>query len=101
MPNILVQTGPVMGISFCMIIVRLGTITPEVREDSWQSSQRTQASRMQSAYDSRFSRLTVPLDRVKVERDVFVCESASDAMQPHPMSPASPGEKFSVIYRVE
>jgi len=69
------MTSPVVGISFCLIIVRLGTVTPEIREDTWESSERSRASKYVS--DSRASRLAVPLDRVKVERDVYVSESES------------------------
>jgi len=69
------MTCPVVGISFCLIIVRLGAVGPEVREDSWESFQRSGSSRLVT--DSRHSRLAVPLDRVKVERDVYVNESES------------------------
>jgi len=87
--NFFIQTSPAIGISFCLIIVRLGAITPEVREDSWESSQRSHASGIIS--NSRHSRLAVPLDRVKVERDVYVSESES-GLDFHVSSPISPEE---------
>ena len=74
-PEILPQTCPAVGISFCLIIVRLGTVAPEVREDSWECAQRSGTSRIMT--DSRHSGLAVPLDRVKVNRDVYVNESES------------------------
>lgn len=87
------MTSPAVGISFCLIIVRLGTITTEVREDSWESTQRSRTSRILPVTDSRVSRLPVQLDRVKVERDVYIseCESNLEFI----MGPISPGEKRS------
>ena len=32
------QTGPAVGISFCLIIVRLGQVLPEQRHESWHMS---------------------------------------------------------------
>ena len=102
MPNILVQTSPVVGISFCLIIVRLGAMTPEVREDSWQSSQHSLISRtLPVCGNPRLSRLNVPIDRVKVERDVYISESVGGVMGHRLISPASPGEKFPIIHRIE
>ena len=75
-----------------MIIVRLGSMSPEVRDDSWESSQR---SRMLSVSESRLSRLPVALDRVKVERDVYVSESESGVMEFRMISPTTPREKHS------
>lgn len=88
------MTSPAVGISFCLIIVRLGSISPQVRDDSWESTQRTRSSRIMS--DSRVARLPVPLDRVKVDRDVYVseCDSGLDF---HEMGPISPGEKQRVV----
>ena len=56
-------------------------MAPEAREDSWESSQRSRASRMLP--------LSVPLDRVKVERDVYVSESESGVMEFRVMGSAS------------
>lgn len=96
MPDVLVQTGPVIGISFCLIIVRLGTMTVEVREDSWENSRRSRASRVLPFTDSQHSK-PIPLDRVKVERDVYVSETESGAMEFHMMGSTSPGEKRSPV----
>ena len=97
MPNILVQTSPVVGISFCLIIVRLGAMSPEVREDSWGISQRSRSSRVLPFSDSRVSKLPVPLDRVKVERDVYVDEFQGDAMEFHVIGPTPPGGKRAPV----
>lgn len=93
-PKTFTQTSPAVGISFCLIIVRLGAVSPEVREDSWESSQRSRASGIIS--NSRVSRLPVALDRVKVERDVYVseCEGGLDFM----MSSISPKEKPAPVH---
>ena len=92
------QTSPVVGISFCLIIFRLGAMAPEVREDSWGSSQRSHASRVLPFPDPRVSKLPVPLDRVKVERGVYVSEVKSGAMEFRVMGPTSSGEKRSPVY---
>lgn len=89
------MTSPAIGISFCLIIVRLGAIAPEVREDSWESSQRSRASGIIS--NSRLSRLAVPLDRVKVERDVYVSECES-GLEFRVMSPIPPEEKQTPVH---
>lgn len=65
-------------------------MTPEVREDSWSSSQQ---SRTLSASNPRLSRLPVPLDRVKVERDVYISDSESGVMEFRMISPMSPCAK--------
>ena len=98
MPNILVQTGPVIGISFCLIVVRLGTLTVEVREDSWESSQHSHASRALPFSDPRLSKSPIPLDRVKVERDVYVSESESGVLEFDMTGPTSTGEKRSPVH---
>jgi len=67
-------------------------MSPEVRDESWESSQR---SRMLSVSESRLSRLPVALDRVKVERDVYVSESESGVMEFRMISPSTPREKQS------
>lgn len=89
-PNLPAQTSPVVGISFCLIIVRLGYMTPEARENSWQSSQH---SRVVRTFNSRHSRLSVPLDRVKVERDVYVSETGSGVVEFHMIGPTSSHQK--------
>lgn len=93
MPN-LAQTCPAVGISFCLIIVRLGAISPEVREDSWESSQR---SRTLPVSNSRHSKVPVSLDRIKVDRDVYVSESESGLVEFRMISSTSPCEKESPL----
>ena len=85
------QTSPIVGISFCLIIVRLGFMTPEVRDDSWQSSQRSRSSRAPTS-DSRSSGIPVSLGRIKVDRDMYVSECESGVMDLHMKSPPSPRE---------
>ena len=68
-------------------------MVPEVREDTWENSQRTRSSRAVPLSDSRLSSLPVPLDRVKVERDVYVSDADSCAVQFHMMAHASPTGK--------
>ena len=97
MPNIIVQTSPVVGISFCLIIVRLGAIAPDVREDSWEYSQRSRPSRMLPFSDPQASKLPVPLDRIKVERNVYVNEFQGDAMEFRVMGPTPPDGKRAPV----
>jgi hypothetical protein len=95
MLNILVQTGPAIAISFCLITVRLGTTKTEARGDTWGNFQRSRASRMMQLPSSRFSGSPNLLDRVKVERDVYVSKSESGAMEFHVVDPNSPADKRS------
>jgi len=85
-------TGPVIGICFCLIAVRLGLATPEVREDYWGSSQ--QASRRTSGmlpvFNSHLSGLSVTLGRTKGESHVSVGESESGIMEPGVIKAISP-----------
>jgi len=60
MSNVFTQTSPALGISFCLITVRLGTTTPEIRKDSWGSSQRIRVSRMLPVSDPQNSGLVTP-----------------------------------------
>jgi len=98
MPDVLVQTGPVIGITFCLIIVRLGTTTVEIREDTWESSRHSRASRVLPFTDPQHSKAPIPLDRVKVERDVYISDTESGAMEFHMMDPTSSGEKRSPVH---
>ena len=94
-PDFLAQTSPAIGISFCLIIVRLGFTTPEVRNDSWQSFQQ---SRALPASNSRHSQVPVPLDRVKIEQDVYVSESGSGVVEFHMIAPTSPRKTYSPVH---
>jgi len=68
-PNLL-QTNPAVGISFCLIIVRLGRILPETRDETWRMSTRTPSSRTPGS-----DPFVVPFAQVKVQRDVYVSSS--------------------------
>ena len=61
------QTSPAVGISFCLIIVRLGRILPEAREESWNMSVRTPIWRSFTT-----DRLAVSYPQVKIQKDVYV-----------------------------
>lgn len=68
------QSGPAAGISFCLIIVRLGHVSPVARDETWHSS--TLASRP-SASDP------IPLSfaQVKVQQDTCPSESENLPME--------------------
>ena len=85
------KTNPAVGISFCLIIVRLGSITPEVCDDSWESSYPSRVSRMTPSRGVALSGLSVPLDRVKVQQDVYVTESESAINEFHMIHQIPPG----------
>ena len=61
------QSSPAVGISFCLIIVRLGQILPEVRDKTWHGSAPTPASRKHTP-----GQVSVLFPQVKVQRDVYV-----------------------------
>lgn len=70
-------------------------MSPEVREDSWQNSQR---SRTLPVSSSQHSKMPVSLDHIKVEHDVYVSESESGLVEfrmigsisPHDIEKESP-----------
>ena len=76
------QTSPAVGISFCLIIVRLGHILPGSQEGSryLSGSSRTPASRTTGP-----DPVAVSFTQVKVQRDVYVGES-----EDHPMETLEP-----------
>ena len=49
------QTGPTVGISFCLIIVRLGQVLPGSQEESWQMSIPTSGRTQTPGAGARFS----------------------------------------------
>ena len=98
MPNLLVQASPVLGISFYLIIVRLGFMTPEVRERGWQSSQRSRTSGTMPVFAPRFSGVSVSLDRAKGDQDVSVSESENAMTELYVIGPTPPHEKQSPIH---
>ncbi|KAF9646494.1 hypothetical protein BDM02DRAFT_3270923 [Thelephora ganbajun] len=66
----LAMTGPAVGISFCLIIVRLGHILPEAREESWHMSVRIPGSRTPGS-----DQVGGSFAQIKVQRDVFASDS--------------------------
>jgi len=90
-------TSPTIGISFCLIIVRLGMTAPEVREDGWGSSQRSRVSRMMPIFASQPSTLPVSLDRVKRERHNSIDESESGVMELRAINSIPPTEKQAPV----
>lgn len=93
MLNLLTQTSPLVGISFCLIIVRLGSPTPEVRNDTWQGSRLSRASKVPPISSPRLSKAPVSLASIKVDKEVTVDASESAIVEFHLLSPASPREK--------
>ena len=73
-------------------------MTAEVREDTWESSERSRASRVLPFSDSQLSKSPIPLDRIKVERDVYVSKSENGGMEFHMMSSTPPREKRSPVH---
>jgi len=66
----LAMSSPAVGISFCLIIVRLGDVVPVARDDTWDVSVHNQASRTGGS-----GRIAVSFPKVKVQQDVYVSES--------------------------
>ena len=64
------QSGPAAGISFCLIIVRLGHVLPEPQDETWCTSIRTPAPRR-----SVSTRVAVLFPQVHVQRDVYMSGS--------------------------
>ena len=64
------QSSPAVGISFCLIIVRLGRVLPVAREETWDASVCTPASRTGES-----GQVAVEFPQIKVQRDVYVSES--------------------------
>jgi len=63
------MTSPAAGISFCIIIVRLGRILPEIRDETWQISIRAPPR------PQRSEQLVPPFSRVEIQREVYVEDS--------------------------
>ena len=72
------QTSPAVGISFCLIIVRLSRILPEAQDGTrhLSGSGRTPASRTAGP-----DQVAVSFTQVKIQRDVFVSESENHPME--------------------
>ena len=63
------QTGPAVGISFCLIIVRLGRTLPEAQDETWHISFHTPASQVSTS-----DQVAVSFEQDKVQRDVHTNE---------------------------
>ena len=61
------QSGPAVGISFCLIIVRLGKVLPEARDKTLEVSIRTPASRTPVP-----DRLAISFPQVDGQQDTWV-----------------------------
>jgi len=94
-------TSPAMGISFCLIIARLGITAPESGGDGWGSSQHGHVSGELPVFASQPSILPVTLGGVKVERDTSICESESGTMGFHVIDPTPPAERRAPVDGVE
>ena len=78
MPSVLTftpQSGPAVGISFCLIIVRLGHIFPVARDETWHMSSRTSAS-----HPTASNLTTISFRKVEAKQDASLGES-----EDHPM----------------
>jgi len=65
-------TCPIVGISFCLIIVRFGNVLPEIRQETWHISVHASAPRVLDP-----EQIAVSFTRVKVQQDVYTAESTS------------------------
>jgi len=70
--RILLQSGPAVGISFCLIIVRLGRVLPDARDKTWEASIRTPASRTRVP-----DQLALSFPKTEVQRNVDVWVNGS------------------------
>lgn len=59
-----------MGISFCLIIVRLGHTIPEARDETWGMPVTTQMSRTRVS-----KQVSVSFPQAKIRRDVYSRQS--------------------------
>lgn len=100
MLNLLVQVSPALGISFCLIIVRLGFMTPEVHEDSWRGSQPSRTSGIVPVSVSQISSVPISLDHAREERDVYAVESES-GVELHTIGSKPLHEKQSRVHCVD
>ena len=70
------QSSPVLGICFCLIIVRLGKVLPVAQEETWHASIRTPSSRTPGS-----GRFSVSFPKVEVRRGVYVSDSGGFPME--------------------
>ena len=78
MPSVLTftpQSSPAVGISFCLIIVRLGHIFPVARDETWHMSSPTPAS-----HPTTSNLTTISFGKVEAKQDASPGES-----EDHPM----------------
>jgi len=64
------MSSPALGISFCLIIVRLGRVHPEPRDETWPTYLRSPASRTLTS-----SRSAITSPQIQVQRDVYTSDS--------------------------
>jgi len=64
------QSSPILGICFCLIIVRLGQVFPVAQEETWHPSIHTPSSRSRGS-----NRVSVSFPKVDIRQDV--CEGDS------------------------
>lgn len=65
-----------VGISFCLIIVRLGQIVPEARDETWHTSAHSPSSRTYAS-----GRVAVAFPQVVIQQDVYVSDSKDFPME--------------------
>ena len=70
------QSSPVVGICFCLIIVRLGKILPETQEETWNTFIRTPASRAPDP-----NRVAVSFPNVNNLQDPYANESRDSPLE--------------------
>ncbi|KAF9644526.1 hypothetical protein BDM02DRAFT_3121771 [Thelephora ganbajun] len=93
----LLVISPVIGISFCLIIVRLGHVLPKARSESWRMSIRTPGSRTTGS-----DKVGVSFTQLKVRRDVFVSESTdtpTGTMESHKQEYVNPSDDLPGVIR--
>jgi hypothetical protein len=71
------QTSPAIGISFCLILARLGRLLHEVQDETWHVSVRWASALQTRASDQ----VAVSLAQVKVQSDVRVSEPTDSPIQ--------------------
>lgn len=70
------QSSPAVGIAFCLIIVRLGHILPEAREDTWEASSRTPSFRTRPS-----GQVAIEFPKIEVQQEVYTGEPEGFPME--------------------
>jgi len=71
------QISPAVGISFCLIIVRLSHILPQARDEPWHASVRTQPAPRTQGSDHA----TIQFSQVGDQRDTYTSEPREIAIE--------------------